>query len=85
MKSLKMFTICEICPADHLKQRQFPRHLQFCVLFLYLKFGLMNFLSTGTKKGTKFNGPAIFLGNSTEWNAINLARKKPIFFVANIT
>ena len=40
------------------------------------------FLSTGTKKGTKFNGPANFLGNSTKWNAINLARKKPIFFFA---
>ena len=49
MKSLKMFTTCEICPADHLKvsgkkelQRQFPRCLQFCVIFLYLKFGPMN-------------------------------------------
>ncbi len=49
MKSFKMFIICEICPADHLKvgekglQRQFPRYLQFCVIFFYLKFGPMNF------------------------------------------
>ena len=65
MKYFKMFIICEICPADHLKvgekglQRQFPRFLQFCVIFLYLKFGAMNFfLSTCTRKGTNmFNGP----------------------------
>ena len=44
-----MFTICEICPADHLKvgekglQRQFPRYLQFFVIFLHLKFGSMNY------------------------------------------
>ena len=48
MKSFEMFTICEICPADHLKvgekglQRQFPRYLQFFVIFLHLKFGHMN-------------------------------------------
>ena len=48
MKYFQMFIICEICPADHLKvgekglQRQFPRYLQFCVIFLYLKFGAMN-------------------------------------------
>ena len=44
MKSFEMFTICEICPADHLKvgekglKRQFPRYLQFFVIFLHLKF-----------------------------------------------
>ena len=49
MKSFKMFIICEICPADHLKvgkkglQRHFPRYFQFCVIFFYLKFGPMNF------------------------------------------
>ena len=62
-----MFTIFNICPADHLKpkkkrilQKQFPRFVQFCVFFHYLKFGLTNFfLSTGTKKGTNmFNSPA---------------------------
>ena len=48
MKSFEMFTICEICPVDHLKvgekglKRQFPRYLQFCVIFLHLKFGPMN-------------------------------------------
>ena len=50
VKSLKIFTVCEICLADHLKaekklglQRKFHRYLQFCVFFLHLKFGLMNF------------------------------------------
>ena len=40
--------------------KQFPRFVQFCVFFHYLKFGLTNFfLSTGTKKGTNmFNSPA---------------------------
>ena len=39
-------------------QRRFSRYWQFCVFFLYLKFGAMNFLSTGTKKGTNmFNDP----------------------------
>ena len=49
VKSIIIFAICEICPADHLKaeKRQFPRHLQFCV-FLFsscisnLEFFLIN-------------------------------------------
>ena len=44
---------------------QFARYLQFCVFFLYLKFGLMNFfcLLTDTRKGTHmFSSPAN-LGN----------------------
>ena len=36
MKSFKMFTICEICPADHLKVGEKE------VIFFYLKFGHMN-------------------------------------------
>ena len=45
----KFSQICENRPADHLNAekiglwRQFPRYLQFCVSFLYLKFGPMNF------------------------------------------
>ena len=62
-----MFTICEMFPADHVKAEKkqgfrwlFPRYLQFCVFFLYLKFGPINvFLSTGTRKSTNmFNGLA---------------------------
>ena len=84
MKYFKMFIICEICPADHLKvgekglQRQFPRYLQFCVTFLYLKFGAMNFFyqhALGREKICNFSG------NSIRGNAINLAQKIPIFFV----
>ena len=47
--NLKMFTICELFPADHVKAEKkyefrwlFPRYLQFCVFFLYLKFGPIN-------------------------------------------
>ena len=50
MKSLKIFTIFENCPADRLKVEKnwvykgtSSRYFQFCVFFLYLKFGLMNF------------------------------------------
>ena len=35
-KSFEMFTICEICPADHLKVGEKE------VIFFYLKFGHMN-------------------------------------------
>ena len=92
MKSLKMFTICEICPADHLKAEkglhgQFARYLQFCVFFLYLKFGLMNFfcLLTDTRKGTHmFSSPAN-LRKSTKRNTINLARRSLFSLFHNIT
>ena len=84
-----MFIICEICPADHLKvgekglQRQFPRYLQFCVIFLYLKFGAMNFFyqhALGREKICLMVQQ--ILGNSIRGSAINLAQKIPIFFVA---
>ena len=45
----KFSQICESRPADHLNAekiglwRQFTRYLQFCISFLYLKFGPMNF------------------------------------------
>ena len=52
-----IFILWKICLADLLKDkkigllRQFPRCLQFCVFFLYLKFGLMNFfLSKGIRR-----------------------------------
>ena len=73
MKSLKMFTICEICPADHLKAKKIRVAEAVSSPFAILCFVPLSqiwsyefFLSTGTKKGTKFNGPANFLGNSTK-------------------
>ena len=68
MKSLKMFTICEICPADHLKAKKIGVAGAVSSLFASLCFlpptqiwSYDFFLSTGTKKGTKFNGPANFI------------------------
>ena len=47
MKPLKIFTICEICSADHLKAE----------IFLAMNYEF--FLSTGTRKGANMlNGPA---------------------------
>ena len=66
---------------------QFARYLQFCVFFLYLKFGLMNFfcLLTDTRKGTHmFNSPAN-LRKSTKRNTINLARRSLFSLFHNIT
>ena len=60
MKYFKMFIICEICPADHLKVGE--KGLQIKGSFLaicnfVLSFSISN-LSTGTRKGTNmFNGP----------------------------
>ena len=56
VKALIIFTIYEICPADHLKAENF---LATC-----------NCLFSSSTS------------NSTKGNAINLARKIPIFFVA---
>ena len=70
MKSFKMFIICEICPADHLKvgkkvlQRQFPRYLQFCVIFFYLKFGPMNLFYQQALGGAQILIVQQILGNS---------------------
>ena len=78
MKSLKILIICKHCPADHFKAErkglkgQFPRYLQFRVLYLYHKSGLLNF----------FHEQALGGANSTKGNATNLARKIRIFFAA---
>ena len=51
-----MFTICAICPADHLKAKKIGVAEAVSSLFailrflLYLKFGPMNFLKTGSRK-----------------------------------
>ena len=51
-----MFTICAICPADHLKATKIRIAEAVSSLFailrflLYLKFGPVNFLKTGSRK-----------------------------------
>ena len=66
MKSFKMFIICEICPADHLKvgKKGVTKALSslfsiLCHLFLSQIWSYEFFLSKDTRKGTNmFNGPA---------------------------
>ena len=66
MKSFKMFIICEICPADHLKvgKKGVTKAVSslfaiLCHLFLSQTWSYEFFLSTCTRKGTNmFNGPA---------------------------
>ena len=65
MKSFKMFIICEICPADHLKvgkkgvtKAVSSLFATLCHLFLSQIWSYELFLSTGTRKGTNiFNSP----------------------------
>ena len=58
MNSLKIFTIC---PADHLKAGKIGVTKAVSSLYAilcFLKFGLMKFISSGTRKGTNmFDGP----------------------------
>ena len=63
-------------------QRQFPRYLQFCVIFFYLKFGPMNLFYQQALGRAQILIVQQILGNSIWGNAINLAQKIPIFFVA---
>ena len=65
MKSFKMFIICEICPADHLKvgKKEVTKAVSslfaiLCNLFLSQIWSYESFLSTGTRKGTNINSPA---------------------------
>ena len=87
MKSLRIFTICEIFPTDHLKsEKKVVTDLKFCVFFVYLKFVPTNNFVYNNQQ--VLQGAQIcltvqqILGNSTEGNTINLARNIPIFFVA---
>ena len=88
MKSRKIFTIYEICPTDRLKAKKIvvtkAVSLLFAILcFLRLKFGLMNFVYQQLLGRAQICSTVQqILENSTEGNAINLARKIPIFFVA---
>ena len=64
-------------------QRQFPRYLQYCVFFLYLKFGVLNFFNQqALRRAHICLTVQQILGNFTDRHAINLAGKIPIFFVA---
>ena len=76
MKSFKIFKICEICPADHLKaekkkglQRHFPHFF-----FYQQALGRAKICLTVQQ----------ILGHSIDGNAINLSRKILISFVANL-
>ena len=84
MKSLRIFTICEIFPADHLKsEKKVITDLKFCVFFVYLKFVPTIFFYQQVLQGEQICLTVQqILGNSTEGHTINLARNIPIFFVA---
>ena len=65
IKSFKMFIICEICLADHLKvgKKGVTKAVSslfaiLCNLFLSQIWSYESFLSTGTWKGTNINSPA---------------------------
>ena len=89
MKSLKIFTICEICLANHLKAESIGVTEAISSLFVILMFsrsfsnlGLMNiFYQKALGRAQICLMIQKILGNSTEGNAIYLARKIPIFFV----
>ena len=94
MKAVKVFTVCEICPANHLKaeKNRVTKAVSslfsiFC--FLRLKFGPMNFFfffyQQELRRAQIYLTVQQILGNSTEGNATNLARKIPVFRSQNIT
>ena len=64
-------------------EKKFSCYLEFCVFFLYLKFGPMNFFYWQALGRTQICLTVQqILGNSTVGNVINFTRKIPIFFVA---
>ena len=76
MKSLKMFTICEICPADHLKaEKGYMGSLHAICNFVFSSsisnLVLWIFLLTGVRKDTNMLNGLANLENSTEGNARN--------------
>ena len=90
VKSLKIFTICEICPPDHLKAEKIgvteevsSLFVIFCLLSLSQIWPYEYFYQQALGRAQICLTVQQILGNSTEGNAINLARKIPIFkFVA---
>ena len=86
----KIFSICEIGPANHLKAEKIAVTNAVSLLFYILCFLPLSqiwsyefLLSTGTREICR--KVQQILGDSTGKNAINLAWKILIFFVANIT
>ena len=79
MKSLKIFTVCENCPANHLKAKKKNRSYKGCFLaicsFVYSSsisnLVLWIFLLTGVRKDTNMLNGLANLANSTEGNARN--------------
>ena len=70
MNSLKMFTICEICPVRHLKAEKIgviKSASSLCEILCFFPISQIwsndIFPSTGTRKGTNmFDGPANLKG-----------------------
>ena len=63
-------------------EKKFSCYLEFCVFFLYLKFGPMNFFYWQALRRTQICSTVQqILGNSTKGNMINFTWKIPIFFV----
>ena len=86
----KIFSICEICPANHLKAEKIAVTNAVSLLFYILCFLPLSqiwsyefLLSTGTREICR--KVQQILGESTGKNALNCAWKILIFFVANIT
>ena len=90
VKSLKIFIICEIFPPDHLKAEKIgvteevsSLFVIFCLLPLSQIWPYEFFYQQALGRAQICLTVQQILGNSTEGNAINLARKIPIFkFVA---
>ena len=83
MKSLKIFTFCENCPANHLKAKRNRGYkgsflaICNCVFFLYLKFVLMNFFYQQALGRAQI----CLMVQQILGNVINLTQKAPISFV----
>ena len=90
VKSLKIFTVCEICPVDHLKAAKnrgykgsFLAICNFVFSSSISNLVIMNFFyQQALGRAQICLTVQQILGNSTEENAINHAPKIPIFFVA---
>ena len=94
MKSVKVFTVCEICPANHLKAEKNRVTKAVSSLFSILCFLRLSqiwsyefffFYQQELRRAQIYLTVQQILGNSTEGNATNLARKIPVFRSQNIT
>ena len=82
-----MFTVCAICPADHLKAKknwvaEAVSSLFTILCFLpYLKFGPMNFLKTGRRKDRNMFNNQTDLKIFHQRKRNKSCSKDPYFFV----